>query len=273
MNTASFVRPPTDQLSRPYLLRVTPPAAVLLAVAAAAWTLVVVRALDMGNGVGTMGLSIPAFVVLWILMMAAMMLPSVAPLASMYARSVRRHRALRTALFASGYLAVWALTAVPAFALLSGANELAAEHPTAARIVASLVFVAAGIYQLSPFKEACLRRCRSPLALLLQYGTYRGRLRDLRAAVHHGLWCLGCCWALFALFVALGAMNLIAMVVITAIVLAEKISSRGVAVSRVVGAVSLALAAVVAIAPELAPGLGADGDMAPMEMPSTQMPN
>jgi predicted metal-binding membrane protein len=256
--TEAAVRAPSPPGSRPYLLRVTPQVAVLLVVAAVAWTATIVRAADMGNGMGTMAVGAPAFAGVWVLMMAAMMLPSVAPLASMYSRSVRSRRGLRLTLFAGGYLLVWGSTAIPAYALLRVIDEFAEDHRAGARAVAVGLFTIAGLYQLSPLKEACLRRCRSPLALLLHYGGYRGRIRDLRAAVHHGLWCLGCCWALFALFIALGAMNLVAMVAVTAVVLVEKLSVNGPAVSRLVGVACLALAVAVAWQPDLAPGLVPD---------------
>jgi predicted metal-binding membrane protein len=111
------------------------------------------------------------------------------------------------------------------------------------------------VYQLTPLKSRCLKHCRSPLSLLLHYGGYRGRLRDVRAGVHHGAYCLGCCWALMALFVIFGVMNLAAMVVLAAVVLAEKLWAHGELLARVVGIAALALAIAAIWVPELAPGL------------------
>ena len=89
-------------------------------------------------------------------------------------------------------------------------------HPPAATALAVTIFVACGIYQLTPLKDRCLARCRSPLGLLLKFGSYRGRTRDLRVGLYHGGFCLACCWALMALLVAFGLMNIMAMVVLAA---------------------------------------------------------
>jgi predicted metal-binding membrane protein len=112
------------------------------------------------------------------------------------------------------------------------------------------VFASCGVYQLTPLKSRCLKHCRSPLSLLLHYGAYRGALRDVRAGVHHGAFCLCCCWSLMALFVVVGVMNLAAMVV-----LAEKLWVHGEVLARVVGIAALALAVAVIWVPALAPGL------------------
>ena len=89
--------------------------------------------------------------------------------------------------------------------------------------MAVAVFAGAGIYQLSPLKDRCLAHCRSPLGLLPHCGSYRGRTRDLRVGAHHGGYCLGCCWALMVILIALGVMNVAAMVGLAALVLIEKL--------------------------------------------------
>jgi predicted metal-binding membrane protein len=201
---------------------------------------------------------------MWTPMMAAMMLPAVAPLASVYSRTVQTHRAVRLAAFAFGYLAVWAAAGVPAFAVAWGAGRLADGRPGLATAGAVAAYGACGIYQLTTWKDRCLRHCRSPLALLMRYGSYRRRVRDVAVGVHHGAYCAGCCWALFVLLVALGVMNLAAMAVLAGVVLLEKHWSRGVVLSRMVGLVALALAVAVVWVPALAPGLhmsGVDGGM------------
>ena len=200
-----------------------------------------------------MGLA--AFVVMWTPMMAAMMLPAVATLASMYVRSLRVRRTLRLGAFAGCYLLVWAGAGLPAFALAWLAGRVADGHPTAATAAASATFAACGVDQLSPLKRRCLKHCRTPLALLLRYGSYRGALRHLRAGAHHGAYCLGCCWSLFALLVAFGVMNVAAMITLAAVVIVEKLWSRGEAFSGVVGVVAIALAIAVIWLPGLAPGL------------------
>ncbi len=175
MSTATF---------RPY--RFTPQTVGLLVIASAAWLVTIYQSRAMGVMGGTMGLALPSFVGLWTLMMAAMMLPSVAPLASMYARSVRSSRLVRLGLFGGGYLLVWAGAGIPAFALASLAGSVSGMHPGASTVAAAGIFVWCGVYQLTPLKRRCLKHCRSPLSLLLRYGAYRGALRDLRAGAHHG---------------------------------------------------------------------------------------
>ena len=242
------------------LRRYTPQTAALLLVAAVAWVLTVGRAQQMGGaGPGTMGLALPAFLVMWVPMMAAMMLPAVAPLAAIYSRTVLTRRPARLTAFAAGYLAVWAAAGVPAFLLARGAGLLAEGRPGLATATAVAAYGACGAYQLTPWKDRCLQHCRSPLALLLHYGSYRGRLRDLAAGAHHGAYCAGCCWALFVVLIAVGVMNLAAMVVLAAVVLLEKLWSRGVAFSRAVGVLALVLAVAVIWLPELAPGLHGPG--------------
>ncbi len=248
----------------PSLRRLSPQAAVLLLVAAVAWLATIGRAATIQGMTGTMGLGLVGFVGMWALMMAAMMLPSVAPVASMYQRSVRSHRALRLAGFTTGYLLAWAGAGVPAYLLTVVVAGLVDGHPARVTAAAVAVFASCGVYQLTPLKSRCLRHCRSPLSLLLHYGAYRGRLRDLRAGTHHGAYCLGCCWSLMALFVVLGVMNLAAMVVLAVVVLVEKLWVRGEVLARVVGVAGLALAVAVIWLPALAPGLHATNQMVRM---------
>jgi predicted metal-binding membrane protein len=131
---------------------------------------------------GTMGLGLAVFVPVWTLMMAAMMLPSVAPTASLYAKTVQTNRMPRIAGLVAGYLASGRrLACLPTGWPGSLADRT---HPSAAHVLAVAVFAACGVYQLSRLKDRCLAHCRSPLALLLHYGSYRGRFRDLRAGAH-----------------------------------------------------------------------------------------
>ena len=230
---------------------------LLLVVAAGAWAATVVLARGMAGMTGTMGLGLAVFVAVWTLMMAAMMLPSVTPTASLYARTMQRNRAARIAGLVVGYLAVWAVAGLPAYGLAWIAGWLAGEHPGAAHVAAFAVFAACGMYQLSSLKDRCLAHCRSPRALLLHYGSYRGPFRDLRAGAHNGAYCLGCCWGLMVILIAVGVMNVAAMVGLAAVVLIEKTWVRGQVAGRVVGVAALGLAVATIWLPWLAPGLHA----------------
>ena len=232
-------------------------AAVLLILAAGAWAATVTIARGMSGMTGTMGRGLAAFVAIWTLMMAAMMLPSVAPAAALYARTVQSRRTVRLTGMVAGYLAVWAAAGLPAYGLAWMTGSLTSQHPSAAHVLAVVTFAVAGAYQLSPLKDRCLAHCRSPLALLLHYGSYRGRSRDLRVGVHHGGYCLGCCWGLMVILIAVGVMNLVAMVGLAALVLTEKTWRWGVAAGRIAGVALLALAVAAIWLPWLAPGLHA----------------
>jgi predicted metal-binding membrane protein len=207
--------------------------AFLLILAAGAWAATLLLARRMAGMAGTMGLGLAAFVPIWTLMMAAMMLPSVTPTASLYAKTMQRNRAVRIAGLVAGYIAVWAAAGLPAYGLAWLAGWLTARHPGAAHIMAVATFA------------------------VLHYGSYRGRLRDLRVGAHHGGYCLGCCWALMVILIAVGVMNVAAMVGLAALVLIEKALPRGPAVGRLAGAAALALAVATIWLPWLAPGLHA----------------
>jgi len=238
----------------PTLRQLTRPASVLLVVAAGGWLAVVAVARGMGAMPGTMGLSFGVFVGVWSLMMTAMMLPTIAPFAALYTRALTGHRPRRIAELATGYLLVWTFAAGPAYALAWLAGELAGTRP-AARVMAAAIFAACGIYQLTPVKDRCLAKCRSPLGFVLKYGSYRGRLRDLRVGMNHGAYCLACCWALMAILIAAGLMNLAVMVALAAVVLAEKTWRWGPGLSRAVGVAALILAVAVVFWPSLVAGL------------------
>ena len=228
---------------------------MLLVLAAGAWAATVTVARGMSGMTGTMGLGLAAFVAIWTLMMAAMMLPSVAPTAALYARTVQNRRTVRLAGMVAGYLAVWAVAGLPAYGLAWMTGSLTGQHPSVAHVLAIVTFAVVGAYQLSPLKDRCLAHCRSPLALLLHYGSYRGRSRDLRVGLHHGGYCLGCCWGLMVILIAVGVMNLVAMVGLAALVLVEKTWRWGVVAGRIAGVALLALAVAAIWLPWLAPGL------------------
>jgi len=250
------------RLATPRQALPTREAAFLLILAASAWAATIALSRGMAGMPGTMGLGLAPFVAIWTLMMSAMMLPSVTPTASLYARSVVTSRPARIAGLVAGYLGVWAAAGIPAFGVARMAGWLAGVHPAAAHILAVTVFATCGVYQLSSLKNRCLAHCRSPIALLLHYGSYRGRFRDVRAGAHHGGYCLGCCWSLMAVLIVLGTMNVVAMAGLAAVVLAEKVAKRGRFIGRLAGFAAIGLAAATIWLPWLAPGLHVANQMA-----------
>jgi len=228
--------------------------------AALGWIVTVEQARGMSAGPGTMGLALPSFIALWIVMMAAMMFPSVAPIAIMWSRTIvakstGAERAWRMGTFVAGYLVAWAGYGVLAFLALLGTERLVQEAPDEAHWLGVGIFAVAGIYQLTPLKDACLRHCRSPMMSLLHYANFKGRSRDLRVGVHHGLYCVGCCWGLMLVLVAIGVMNVPAMIALAAVIFFEKLWRRGRQLTRLVGAAFLVLAIAAAFNPALLPAL------------------
>ena len=258
--------PPRNVLGLP-ARQLAPAWGVLLVLAVLAWVVTAAQARGMGIGPGTMGLALPAFLVLWVVMMAAMMFPSVAPVAILWARSIvsrssGTQRAWRIGTFVSGYMLAWAAYGVLAFLALLGTQWLVRQAPEAARWLGVGIFVAAGVYQLTPLKNACLAHCRSPMTSLLHYANYKGSWRDLRVGAHHGLYCVGCCWGLMIVLVAVGVMNVAVMVAVAVVIAAEKLWRRGQGLSHAVGVAFLAIGVVAAFHPSILPGLHA----APMPM-------
>lgn len=203
----------------------------LLLVTVAAWAYVIATS---GEDDMEMAAGALAFVGTWTVMMAAMMLPSVAPLALLYARGASSPAA--PGFLTAGYLGVWALVGVPAYLL---DRELGMDHPTAT----AAVLIAAGLYQLSPFKQACLRKCRAPVDFLAQHW-HPGFRGAFRLGVEHGAYCLGCCIALMAILVVAGGMGVIWVVAIAAVVAAEKLLPRGQLIA-VIGGIGLVIAGLV----------------------------
>jgi predicted metal-binding membrane protein len=149
----------------------------------------------------------------------------------------------------------WAAYGAIAFVALVGTERLVDTSPEAAKWLGVAIFAVAGLYQLTPIKNACLRHCRSPMMAFLHYASFTGRLRDLRVGAHHGLYCVGCCWGLMLVLVAVGVMNIAAMAALGAAIFLEKIWSRGELLTRVIGVSFIAIAVVAAFAPSILPAL------------------
>jgi predicted metal-binding membrane protein len=177
---------------------------------------------------------------MWVLMMAAMMLPTAAPMTATFAGLSRRRldpitASSLTVLFVTGYLMTWMLfrvVAALAQQVLTAAGALAGV--VLAWPLAGAVLIGAGIYQLTPTKDACLRRCRSPFGFLAAHWR-DGPAGAAMLGVRHGLWCLGCCVPLMLVLFAVGVMSLVWMAVLTLLVLGEKTLPFGPTVARLSG--------------------------------------
>ena len=241
-------------------------AAALAVLTALAWAYVLWLADDMEMGgmdmsgfrmiPAGMGLMMPAtapwtlielaFVfVMWAVMMVGMMTPSVAPMLLIYAR-VGRQAAQRgmplaaSAYFAAGYLLTWigfAVLATSAQWALERSALLTATMAGASDMFGGAVLIAAGIYQWTPLKDACLRQCQAPWWFIQHHGGFRAdALGALALGIRHGSYCIGCCWALMALLFVGGVMNVLWIAAIAILVLAEKVIPAGRTVSRIAGA-------------------------------------
>lgn len=244
------------------LRQMAPAWSALTALAALAWAVTLAQARGMGNGPGTMGLALPLFLAMWVAMMAAMMFPSVAPVAILWSRSIRGRsqgltRTWRLVTFVTGYLAAWTGYGLLAFAALLGTQRLVDASPQGAKWLGVGIFAVAGLYQLTPLKDACLRHCRSPVMALLHYANFKGSGRDFRVGVHHGLYCVGCCWGLMLVLVAVGVMNAAAMASLAVVIFLEKLWKRGELLTRIVGVAFLGIALLAPFYPWLLPGLRA----------------
>ncbi|ULP48432.1 MULTISPECIES: DUF2182 domain-containing protein [Mycobacteriaceae] len=216
--------------------------AVLLSVAGVGWWWSVVSARGMGGDTMTMDgdsgmsmggqspMSFSAFLIAWVAMMAAMMLPAVVPVVRSYARAA----AAPALIFVAGYLALWSATGIPAFVAWSHFTGPVAHGSGWAGRLAGAVAVAAGLYQLTPLKATCLRHCRWPMPLSLPPGQRPdyGLARALVAGGRYGMFCLGSCWMLFVLLIALGTMQLAWMLSLSVVIWLERTAPFGDRVRR-----------------------------------------
>jgi predicted metal-binding membrane protein len=224
-------------------------AVLLLAAALAAWIVTVQRMRGMDAGPGTDLGGLGWFLGIWVTTMAAMMLPSAAPMVLAHAHFSRSRR---TVPFVAGYLLAWTLYGLVAYGvyrLVAAAGPGWLGWHRAGPYVAGGALAVAGLYQLTPLKDACLRRCRSPLGLVSRN---RGALRT---GVEHGLFCVGCCWGLMLALFALGVMSLFWTALVAAVIFAEKVLPKGFALSRAVALALVVLGVSVAAAPAHVPGL------------------
>jgi predicted metal-binding membrane protein len=229
------------------------------------WTADQMRGMDDGpwTALGTFGW----FLGVWVVMMAAMMFPSISPTVALYARMTRQRLPLAPVAFTAGYLLTWTAAGVAAFALAYGATRLgddALAWDNAGRPLAGATLVVAAVYELTPLKNVCLGKCRSPLGFLL--GSWRdGLLGGLRMGAKNGAWCVGCCWALMASLFALGVMSLTWMAFVAGLIAVEKVLPWRRTATYGTAAVLLLLGLLLLVAPDAVPGLSVPG-AEPMQM-------
>lgn len=240
-------------------------AVLLTGTTALAWVEVVRADAAMQMSHGRVPLSLAAaaaFTLQWGIMMAAMMLPSAAPMIMLYRGISRRagessERVIPTELFTFTYVALWLLTGVPVYVASVAVGDVAARSTVFADAIpfgiAATLF-AAGAYQLSPAKRACLRQCEAPADFLMRRWR-SGYAATLRLAVTHAAYCIGCCWALMVVLVVAGAMSLPWVLAIAMLVFAEKVLPGGGRTARIIGITLIAAGLAVAMRPELAAAL------------------
>jgi predicted metal-binding membrane protein len=235
--------------------------ALLLGLAAAAWWWTADRMRGMDDGPGTDLGSLGWFLGIWVVMMAAMMLPSVSPTAALYSQLTRSRQPLAPLVFTVGYLLVWGATGLLAYVISAGADAALGGDVSwdrAGRWIAAAIVLAAAAYELTPLKNACLGKCRSPLGFLI--GSWRdGVFGALRMGARHGGWCVGCCWALMAALFALGVMSIAWMALVAALIAAEKTLPWGRAATWGTAALLFALGVLLVAAPDAIPGLTIPG--------------
>jgi predicted metal-binding membrane protein len=236
--------------------------ALLFAAAGICWWRTLDQMRDMDGGpwtdLGTLGW----FLGVWVVMMAAMMFPSVAPTVALYSRMTRSRMPSAPLLFTLGYLVSWAGVGLLAFIAADAGghifgNVLAWDR--AGRWIAGTTLLVAAVYELTPLKDVCLGKCRSPLGFML--GSWRDGARGgLQMGMKHGAWCIGCCWALMASLFALGVMSIVWMAFVAGLIAFEKlIPSRRAATFGTAG-VLLVLGVIMLVAPDMIPALTIPGN-------------
>jgi predicted metal-binding membrane protein len=230
--------------------------ALLFGLAGLAWWATADQMAGMDAGPGTDLGTFGWFLGVWIVMMAAMMFPSVSPTVALYAQMTRQRGLSRPLLFTSGYLLVWGAAGVAAYGLFGlGRTLFGADLSWHAggRWLAGGILALAAIYELTPLKDVCLAKCRSPLGFLL--GSWRDGPRGaLEMGARHAAWCVGCCWALMAALFALGVMSLAWAALVAALIALEKTLPYRRAVTWGTAAVLVVLAVGLVAAPHAVPG-------------------
>jgi predicted metal-binding membrane protein len=242
--------------------------ALLFVVAAACWWWTVDEMQGMDGGPWTDLGTLAWFVGVWVVMMAAMMFPSVAPTVALYSSMTKSRSPVAPLVFASGYLIAWTSVGVFAFAVASAGGRISGDllaWDRAGRWVAGATLIVAAVYELTPLKDVCLGKCRSPLGFLL--GSWRkGRLGALQMGARHGAWCIGCCWALMASLFALGLMSIVWMAVVAGLIAFEKLIPSRRTATYATAPILLVLGVLLFAAPDAIPALIVPGSGSMQQM-------
>ena len=233
------------------------------------WTLDQMRGMD-GGPWTDLG-AFAWFLGVWVVMMAAMMFPSVAPTVALYSSMTKSRSPAAPLLFTSGYLVVWAGAGALAFLIATAGGRVSGgwlEWDRAGRWVAGVTLLVAAVYELTPLKDVCLGKCRSPIGFLL--GAWRsGSSGAVKMGVRHGGWCVGCCSALMASLFALGVMSIVWMAFVAGLIALEKTLPWRRVGTYGTASVLVVLGLLVLVAPDAVPGLTIPGDAS---MPQMQQP-
>ena len=226
---------------------------------------------DMVSGLGQVGarapndMTVPVFLGMWVAMMVAMMFPTIAPFVLAHRMVVKKRGGgeFPTVAFVGGYLAVWSLIGVVPLIAFLAFRDVSADAADSRWLptLAGVILVVAGGYQFTRWKAVCLKHCRTPMSFLMTHNFGGGAPSAFKAGLNHGAYCLGCCWALMAVLVVVGLMNLVWMAAIAIVFLLEKNWKHGVALTKIVGAGLIGLGLAVIVSPGILPNIaGAAGD-------------
>jgi predicted metal-binding membrane protein len=247
--------------------------AVLFAIAALAWWSTSDRMTGMDDGPWTALGTLGWFLGVWVVMMAAMMFPSVAPTVALYSRMTRKRARELPFVFAAGYLLTWAAAGALAYSFARAGGAIGLDvlaWDRGGRWIAGTTLLVAAAYEVTPLKDVCLDKCRSPLGFLLV--SWRdGRAGALRMGAAHGGWCVGCCWALMASLFALGVMSIGWMAFVAGLIAVEKLLPWRRVATYATAAVLLGIGVMLLAAPESVPALAIPGSDAMPQMDHMQM--
>ncbi len=237
--------------------------AALVLLSGLAWAGTVYQAGSMGLGMFTCSMTMGTpfsvsngllYIVLWGAMMIAMMLPAMTPIVGLFQTIARRKREQGLPftpvwVFIAGYVTLWTLTGGIGYVADITIQSLPGVFPALqayGTVIGGLTLVGAGVYQLTPFKYLCLSQCRSPMGFLLT--SWRdGTAGAFRMGLHHGAYCLGCCWSLMVVLFVVGTMNLVWMGVLSIVIFVEKIVPHGVEMGEATGVALMALGVAIGV--------------------------